>query len=389
MTTEEGERASSNIAPVRIDTKLHCTANDQTPFKRPLKNHLLLLFDVQCTCAADEMSQKQRSGGLASFRVAKSRFHSRNQKPTSSLQTSQRFPDQPYLEKLLDIIYAYGYQDGVGSFPAIEKAFADLEIGSTDLIGDTFGCHPQSAVNEKLLVKPSGSTRNGCVQEGWEQALQSHKPKGGLRKIIMYDCSNLVTNKLAFFNKCRLYLHRSQGVLLIINRVPFTPPSTLSQSSLYELNENIKEIIESLLESGFDVDWDVTQIPVITSRTKWVEMLKCSCQNESSPSNQGSTENTTLMLRRMISGPLKYTPWDENGQLKLNEQLIVVIAHPRIPPESSTVTVRRCIHPYGVRFGSEHSHKVESHQISLAVNPEIQKLLIANLPRIMKNSLGV
>ncbi|KAF7251395.1 hypothetical protein EG68_09419 [Paragonimus skrjabini miyazakii] len=208
-------------------------------------------------------------------------------------------------------------------------------------------------------------------------------------KIFIYECMDLILDKSQFFKSIHSFLNPKEGILLLFDRLTCAPSfvkggnySAVSTS----VKEGLKETLKCLLDSDYDVEWDIIDLPMVFDYRRWFGRLYTTWNTSTAIEVMRGSEFHEY-INRMLRGPLMYTAWDPNGYVRINEQVFITVARPRIPRHSAQMSIKR--YPYA--FGKRNSEKIKigmdkNEECTLYLQPAWKPLVAKHVGNMIQRS---
>ncbi|TPP57059.1 hypothetical protein FGIG_01958 [Fasciola gigantica] len=284
------------------------------------------------------------------------------------------------LERIVEIAQFYGEIDEYDTICCIEPYHTKAEQSLSFIL------------NKNRTNKNEASTQN-CASEKLIKRttvlpLYNLKNHGdAYDKIILRDCANLVHDKYTCFQSMKQHIKQCDGKLIFVDRDPFwSSQENTALREIHPVNIGLKETMEVLLRTGFAVNWDLVEIPVLLPFTEWLEEIR-----ESHRRYQKSGEVLGGFLHdaaRLISGPLKYTTWDETECVSLRQPVFVIVASPQIPPGSEQLSIRRFAFSFNGSSNQTEDLSNKKRKCTLKLTPEMQQYAGETLSQMIQHSFG-
>ncbi|KAF5398949.1 hypothetical protein PHET_07792 [Paragonimus heterotremus] len=208
-------------------------------------------------------------------------------------------------------------------------------------------------------------------------------------KIFMYECTDLIMDKPQFFKSIHSFLNPKEGILLLFDNLTCAP--SFAKGGTYNavstsVKEGLKETLKSLLDSDYDVEWDIIDLPMVFDCRRWFERLYTTWNTSSAVEIMRGSEFHEY-ISRMLRGPLMYTAWDPNGYVRINEQVFITIARPRIPRHSSQMSIKRCLYSFGKRNNEKSKmEKDKNEECTLYLEPAWKPLVAKHVGNMIQRS---
>ncbi|KAF8562522.1 hypothetical protein P879_08377 [Paragonimus westermani] len=185
-------------------------------------------------------------------------------------------------------------------------------------------------------------------------------------KVFIYECTDLLIDRSRLFKSIHSFLNPREGILLLFDRLTSAPRFTKEgdyNTVSTSVKENLEESLKCLLDSDYDVEWDVSllhiiDLPMVFDCRRWFERLYTTWDTSSVVEVMRGSEFPEY-IDRMLRGPLMYTAWDPQGYVQVNEQVFITIARPRIPRHSSQMSIKRCLQSFGKRNNCPKSGEIK------------------------------
>ncbi|XP_018647882.1 hypothetical protein Smp_035250 [Schistosoma mansoni] len=249
---------------------------------------------------------------------------------------------QAYAREIVEIIYFYG------------------ELNETDSV-----CFIERISLDSSKENISKYLANNKYQSHHSNDLKTLK-LNVYDKIIIYECVGL---KKEFFGHALKNLEKAEGKLLIIkklqNWIGRFNDEQCEQSAI-----EMRSLFKDLLDAGFNIQWDVIDLPVEMNYHRWFESVSCCSGN----------------LIHDMKASLKYIPLDHEN-IRMNEQLLIIIASPKLHTDFGFKPIKRSL-----KSKYKPTNKCSLYQNTtdvwpLFMTPQIKNIVNEQARKIILNSI--
>ncbi|CAH8483126.1 unnamed protein product [Heterobilharzia americana] len=240
--------------------------------------------------------------------------------------------NEVYTKEMIEIIHFYGELNETDSICFIEQRATHINsMHNSESINNI----PKLLINNKPIIHCPYNLKM-------------------FNKIILYDCVNLIRKKKEFFQNTLYYLDKMEGKLLIIKKLEKWK-TTFDEKQSEQFQNEWKSTFSALLNAGFNIEWDVIDIPVNVNYRLWLQ----------------SMNNDSEYLIRNMNASLKYIPLN-NERIRLNEQLLIIIASPKLQTDCKANSIKRSVHSLRKQNCNRNVYRSTPHIQLLTLTPELE-----------------
>ncbi|CAH8438240.1 unnamed protein product [Schistosoma turkestanicum] len=185
-------------------------------------------------------------------------------------------------------------------------------------------------------------------------------------KIIIFDCASL---KKEFFQHAFSHLEKTEGKLMIIMKLQ----NWISKFNDEQYNQFVTErrsLFRDLLDAGFNIQWDVINVAVNMNSRRWFENVKHCSEH----------------LIHDINALIKYVPF-ENENVRVNEQLLIIIASPRLRKNCEFKSIKQSPKSKNKLSNKRNLYQNTTNIWPLCVTPQLKDIVNEQLSKIVLHSM--